>query len=394
MRRVLLVFLAGCGRLGFEPLSHQAMDAGVLDASSPFDATVDGSTMTADAWAEDAMSADAWSADACVPETDVELCSSATAQCGSITRADRCGASRTVDCGGCPLAPCELTTHQCVVGCGALRVTDAAWQVSSELSNPSARDALLAASRDGLTVITAQDTAVSCGASELRVSQRASPSSAFSTTTIRGPVSREFHWGDEYSVTLSADGTQFFAWATPDARGLVRGDVARLIAGSSPAVTTNPPELAAVNAFIASNGPSVPSMVLSPDGLSLFFQVGPTPHQRGLTYEARRARTTDPFAAPQPLASFLSGYYGITGVSADRKTLFVAHPYVTFRFYRQTIDSPFEGLPPPVTPPFGPEYDPYYVGKAWRLTPLDPTCTSVLATVSATDCLGEDTAFN
>lgn len=39
----------------------------------------------------------------CAPETEAELCALAAANCGSLTRPDRCGASRTVACGGaCP----------------------------------------------------------------------------------------------------------------------------------------------------------------------------------------------------------------------------------------------------------------------------------------------------
>lgn len=38
---------------------------------------------------------------ACKPESDAELCVAAGATCGSITRTDRCGTSRTVTCGTC-----------------------------------------------------------------------------------------------------------------------------------------------------------------------------------------------------------------------------------------------------------------------------------------------------
>lgn len=37
----------------------------------------------------------------CTAETDEQLCTAAGARCGSVTRTDRCGRSRTVGCGGC-----------------------------------------------------------------------------------------------------------------------------------------------------------------------------------------------------------------------------------------------------------------------------------------------------
>jgi hypothetical protein len=54
-----------------------------------------------DGAADVAEGEDAAFEEACVPESDAEICEAASAQCGALTRTDRCGVSRTVDCGTC-----------------------------------------------------------------------------------------------------------------------------------------------------------------------------------------------------------------------------------------------------------------------------------------------------
>ena len=54
----------------------------------------DGGTTISDAGAPDA---------GCTPESDMELCTSAGAECGDVTTTDRCGDARTASCGVCTL---------------------------------------------------------------------------------------------------------------------------------------------------------------------------------------------------------------------------------------------------------------------------------------------------
>lgn len=69
----------------------------------------------------------------CTAQTDAELCTAANARCGSITRTDRCGVSRTATCGACS-SPETCggggTTGQC--GCTSTQ-TDAALCTAAEV---------------------------------------------------------------------------------------------------------------------------------------------------------------------------------------------------------------------------------------------------------------------
>lgn len=78
-------------------------DAGGRDAGGVVDAgTRDGGAPRDDAGTRDAGTLDAGREDACVGETSEQLCAAASAACGNVVATDRCGAARTLDCGGCP----------------------------------------------------------------------------------------------------------------------------------------------------------------------------------------------------------------------------------------------------------------------------------------------------
>jgi hypothetical protein len=60
----------------------------------------------------------------CIPEDDATLCTHANAQCGSLTVTDNCGTSRTVDCGTCMNGPCAANLCPCMPESGALLCTE------------------------------------------------------------------------------------------------------------------------------------------------------------------------------------------------------------------------------------------------------------------------------
>lgn len=91
-----------------------SIDAPLTDASSDTPAS-DGSV--SDASMPDAEVADTSAPDACTPESDPDLCTAASAECGVITVSDRCGTERTPTCGTCTLPETcgGLTANEC--GC-------------------------------------------------------------------------------------------------------------------------------------------------------------------------------------------------------------------------------------------------------------------------------------
>jgi hypothetical protein len=118
---LLILAAAACGSDPEPPVFDGSID-GSSDASVPDASTMsDGSTpdaapadsATPDAGAPDG-SADGGATDAapdadsaspdtsmCAPQSAAELCTAASAECGSFTGTDNCGATRTENCGGC-----------------------------------------------------------------------------------------------------------------------------------------------------------------------------------------------------------------------------------------------------------------------------------------------------
>ena len=74
----------------------------------------------------------------CDPETDAELCTAANATCGSITTQDRCGATRTVNCGTCSGGQvCENGGNTC---CSSESNNDFCMNANAECGNISGTD--------------------------------------------------------------------------------------------------------------------------------------------------------------------------------------------------------------------------------------------------------------
>jgi hypothetical protein len=128
--------------------------------------------------------------------------------------------------------------------------------------------------------------------------------------------------------------------------------------------------------------------VISQDGLELFITIRNTdpnadsPRGPFWVYHSVRNRLGEPFPAFTELGEALLNVSIVTGITADRLTLFAGSDYTAAAFIRDTIDSPFRNPNYPTSAPVFPGF---------RTRPIGD-CKQLLATCIG-GCNNEDTCL-
>ena len=318
-------------------------------------------------------------ADACVPETETQLCTRIGNVCEIQTSTDNCGTERTVSCGSCG-AGLACVVGQCQTPeCGSFGYTSAALPAFSVAST---KDTLGGATWDARTILYIKSAPSTCGGFTLSVADEMVAGS--DTYTQSDATTRLETLGvaiGENAFSITADGLTLIAVdrdgarlvsTTRSARGVVDFDAGNLTAFEM------------INASIpVGSGVRLNSPTISADGLELFYTVdghgGPAAVKNGI-YSAVRLSTGLPFpAGSRLLAPINNGSNGfISGVSADRLTVFVFNSFQSWVYTRRSTSQAFTNpnAPAPVV-------------SGWNHRVL-AGCNRLLAMVSVGGCQNED----
>jgi hypothetical protein len=241
------------------------------------------------------------------------------------------------------------------------------------------QEALLGASASGGTLLflRANWQCVWNGARSLLIADEIRPGSLdYHTQDLTGlpalaPLSRV-----EETITLSADGLTLIGVPSSGPSFLVssRSAVGRT---DFSALAVGP--FAAVNASLPPSPAWVMWPILSADGLAFYYQIfGAADASRNGTYEALRPSTSVPFPAGTKMSPTVQAFDGVSGVSSDRRTLFVARSFGTTLLTRPSLSDPFSA-PASSTPP----------GGAYRVVPV-AGCSLLVGTCEPGGCQNED----
>jgi hypothetical protein len=296
----------------------------------------------------------------CEPETDGELCERNGATCGSVTAIDNCGDERTTSCGGA-----------CPAVCSNLEFTQSPFV--PEINDPSQQDVIVGNNADGTTILN-QRRSICFGAFTLLLIDGVGTRPLVTDLTTL-PNLAVMNTERESAMTMTADGLTILGVNRSDT-GLVAST--RSAIGNvdfSPAAAGN---FAAI-AVVAPGFLSAP--VLSADGLELYYQVlNLGPGVDGI-YASVRTSTSMPFANGTRLTDpFIAEQHLVTGISSDRRSLFLQGPQGMFVLTRDDVSQPFTNTAAPALPPQVPGF---------RTRPLGD-CQTLIGTCTG-GCTGEET---
>jgi hypothetical protein len=308
----------------------------------------------------------------CVAESDAQFCARLGKSCESVSDTDNCGTARTANCGTCtsPSAPACVANVCSAPVCGT-RFASAGTPMTG-LNIVGQQSGLLGISGSGNSILylRGHDCLAGGGGTLLLADQ----ANGFDPVDITGLASLATYGKGEESMTLSSDGLTIIGVAG-DGHSLYSSSRSAL--GKSDFASATDAAFATLNAALPAGG-SVSWPLLSADGLAFYYQVGgATDSARSGTYESVRSSTKTAFPAAHKLAGVVQSYGGITGISADRLTLFVSNDYGTTILARNSLTQPFV-LPASSSPPM----------SAWRIVPL-ADCSSLIGTSEPGGCQWE-----
>ena len=156
-------------------------------------------------------------------------------------------------------------------------------------------------------------------------------------------------WLDHSTMTMTTDALTLI-WVVRDRTGfLVSSRSARGVDDFAPA-TPGPFAALAVRAPAYLRGP-----VLTGDGLAFYYRIfdSPDPAANGI-YESLRTSTAEPFPPGRRLGGAFEGWNVVTGVSADRMTIFIDDGWQVIALTRKSLDEAYTNPNAPIAPPLMP----------------------------------------
>jgi hypothetical protein len=276
---------------------------------------------------------------------------------------DNCGQPRSADCGVCTGTDvCDANVCTAPV-CGATFQGSPGTTVAS-LQVTGRQTALAGASTTGQSVLYLQTpVGAVCGAFSLFVADEAvaniPPYVIQSLANVQAVIAG-FSKTEE-TLAISPDGLSIIG-ASSDGRTIVQSK--RSAIGALDFATAAQGDFAAIDAALPASPATTQWPVLSADGLAFYYHVaGATVTAMNGEYEALRTSTTVPFPAGTLMPAAVQAFGGISGMSSDRMTAFVAMGFGTQVMTRSSLAQPF------ATPATGP-------GAAYRVMPIEG-CTAI-----------------
>ena len=309
---LILVALAGCGSVSDKPIDAKAIDT----------------------------------PGACVPETDTELCTAATA-CEQHAFTDKCGMARNVDCGAC------TGGKGCVVGtcktpvCGP--TFNYARTVFPNMSRAGIEDSIGAATPDAQVVVyvpTDQNVSA-CQSYHLVIADEVT---AGSGTYTQRDVTTTFNTlglfvgQDGYAIT--PDGLTILT-TTADRKTLKSTKRSAINAIDWGNLSTA--DYVNINMQTMGNTKQILSPALSPDGLELWYSLGDS--SGTFPYVTVRTSTTTPFPAGTAAPAPVSSYPYVSGISSDRLAIFLFDNFNGRVLTRNSTSAMFTNPNAPAAPP-------------------------------------------
>ncbi len=302
------------------------------------------------------------SGSACEPETDAVFCTRVDSTCETVANTDNCGEPRTADCGTCMgTDACEANVCKAPV-CGT---TFAASGTIVESLYVTRQTALAGASATGQSVLYLQTPLGACGGFQLFVADEAA---ANTPPYVAQPLANLGGFSKaEETIALAPDGLTIIGASTGGAT-FVESKRSAIGAGDFSQPVTG--DFVTLDAALPPAPANVRWPVLSADGLAFYYRVaGATVAAINGQYESLRTSTAMPFPAgtrmPAAVQALLTGSDGISGMSSDRMTAFVAVGFGTKLLTRTSLSQPFIA-PAASTPP----------AAAYRVVPISG-CTAI-----------------
>jgi hypothetical protein len=318
---------------------------------------------------------------ACVAETDVELCTAATA-CENRMFTDKCGVARTVDCGACGGG------MGCVVGTCKTPVCSGTNYTSANFPNmarASIEDSIGDVTPDGQVVlyIPTVASASACGGYHLVVADEVTPGSG---TYTQRDVSAAFTtlglFNGQGSYAISADGLSI---TTVSSNRKQLMTTTRSAINMTDFGTASTADFDNINQQTNSNSLLFMHPVMSPDGLEFWYATYSDPNAGGdgsqKIFYSVRATKTDKFPAGTAAYAPVSTYPYVASISSDRLTLFVFDGFTSRMLARSSTSGQFTNPNAPAAPP--------QVTGGWDHKPL-ADCAKLIAMYSPGGCGNED----
>lgn len=315
--------------------------------------------------------------DACVAETDAELCTAATG-CEMRSLTDRCGASRTVDCGACTAG------QGCVVGvCKTPVCTTFSYTTTplTGMARAGSEDSIGAVTPDGGVIIYIPSPVNSCGGFQVMVADEIAPGSGtYNQANITSLLSGMGVTTGQDGHAITADGLTLIA-RTATSKSFVQ--LTRSARGQTDFSTPDLVPYAAIANQVTAFGANttVTGPVISADGLQFLYSIvgANDPANNGI-YSAERDAPTAAFPMGSKLPAPVTDYVLATALSSDRLALFVFFGFQGRVLTRDSTTKPFINPNAPADPPMIP---------GWQHKPL-ASCARLVAMTSPGGCLNED----
>jgi hypothetical protein len=315
---------------------------------------------------------------ACVPETDTAFCTRVAKTCEMVSDTDNCGQPRSANCGTC------TGTNACVSNvckppvCGATFQGAPGTAVASLVVGPPSRQtALTGASTSGQSLLYLQTpVGALCGSFALTVADEAVAGTLPYVAQSLGQVTNlnGFSKGEE-TLILAPDGLTIIGAAAASPTFL---ESKRSAIGMTDFSLAAAGDFATLNTGIPASPASVNWPVLSADGLAFYYHVaGATDTAKNGEYEALRTSTAMAFPVGTLMPAAMQTFGGISGMSSDRMTAFMAMGFGTALMTRTSLLQPFS-VPTSGTAP----------GAAFRVMPI-AGCTAI-GTCEPGGCQNED----
>jgi hypothetical protein len=289
----------------------------------------------------------------CVTESNVDFCKRLGKTCEGLTANDNCGVSRTVtSCGVCTLDGGACIDNVCKTPACNGSYAGTGTTIPS-LNLPSVQAAMLGVSGDGASVLFLRGVqGCLLNTTPLKIADATSVNLPTPPTYVVQDIGSlpalAGMTRQQQSMTLSPDGLTII--------GVGVGDQTFLESKRS-AVGQTDFSVAAAGAFNTVNA-SLPQggkftlPVISADGLAFYYSIYNAQNAalNGI-YEATRLQTNVPFDAGTKMPAIVQNYDGITGISADRMTLFVTKSFNATILSRASVTQPFatSNIAPPTS---------------------------------------------
>ncbi len=314
----------------------------------------------------------------CMSESDAAFCARLGKSCESVTANDNCGVSRTVNiCGVCMGAASACIDNVCTA---PLCSGDYSGKgvVLPALNVNGTQAALFGVSGNGGSVLFLRAASSCLG--------NTTPLYIADATTVNLPTPPNYALAaigafpalqgmlrQQQSMTLSSDGLTIIGVSTNNQMFLEskRSAVGAVDFGVAAAGAFN-----TINASVPQAG-FLTLPAISGDGLAFYYTVVNAQNTMlNGVYEATRLQTSVPFNAGVMMPAIIQNYSGVTGVSADRMTLFVSQGFSTTILARTSLSQPYAVST--IIPP----------SAAFRVEPI-ATCGFLFGTCEPGGCANE-----